>query len=129
MLRVALENLELDVAPGRCLALAGPSGAGKTTVLRAIAGLTRTTGTIECGGTTWLDSQRRIDVPAERRRIGFVFQDYALFPHMSARANVEFGRGAADAAALLERLGIGAAAARRPTSLSGGGAPRVAPRA
>ena len=127
MLQVALDDIELDVAPGRCLAIAGPSGAGKTTLLRAIAGLTNANGVVECGRATWLDTARAVDVPAERRRVGFVFQDYALFPHMSALANVEFGSGATDAAALLERLGIDAAtAARRPTSLSGGERQRVA---
>jgi molybdate transport system ATP-binding protein len=127
VLRAALEDVELEVAPGACLAIAGPSGAGKTTLLRAIAGLTPVTGTIECDSETWLDSARGIDIPPEQRRIGFVFQDYALFPHMSARANVEFGQGATAAAQLLERLGIDAAtAARKPPSLSGGERQRVA---
>ena len=128
MLRVELEQLALETAAGRCLAIAGPSGAGKTTLLRAIAGLTRARGLIECGGQTWLHSGRGIDVPAERRRAGFVFQDYALFPHMSARANVEFGAAASvDATELLERLGIDApTAARKPSTLSGGERQRVA---
>src|SRR5215213_3199054 len=125
MLRVALDDIQIEVAPGSCLAIAGPSGAGKTTLLRAIAGLTDAHGRIDCGGETWLDSAAGLDVPAERRRVGFVFQDYALFPHMTALANVEFaGSGGA---ALLERLGIDAAtAARKPPSLSGGERQRVA---
>jgi molybdate transport system ATP-binding protein len=127
MLRAALDELELEVAPGACLAIAGPSGAGKTTLLRAIAGLAPARGTIECAGETWLDTQRGIDVPAERRRVGFVFQDYALFPHMSAHANVQFGAATDNAADLLERLGIDAAtAARKPPTLSGGERQRVA---
>jgi molybdate transport system ATP-binding protein len=127
MLRAALEDIDIEVAPGACLAIAGPSGAGKTTLLRAIAGLAPARGTIECDGETWLDSKRGIDVPAEHRRVGFVFQDYALFPHMSALANVEFGGRAAGAAALLERLGIDeATAARKPPTLSGGERQRVA---
>src|SRR6478672_10967423 len=118
MLHAALDDIDLDVPPGSCLAIAGPSGAGKTTLLRAIAGLAPAHGTIECAGVTWLDTQRGIDVPAERRRVGFVFQDYALFPHLSALANVEFGAHTPGAADLLERLGIDAATARRkPPSL------------
>ena len=125
MLRAALDGIELEVASGGCLAVAGPSGAGKTTLLRAIAGLAPAKGTVECGDQIWLDTQRGIDMPAEQRRVGFVFQDYALFPHMSAVANVEFGgRPAGD---LLARLGIDdATAARRPSSLSGGERQRVA---
>jgi molybdate transport system ATP-binding protein len=125
MLRAALDDVELTVEPGRCLAIAGPSGAGKTTLLRAIAGLAPAHGTIECGGETWLDTEHGIDLPAEQRRVGFVFQDYALFPHMTALANVEFGGDGG--AALLDRLGIDAAtAARKPPSLSGGERQRVA---
>jgi molybdate transport system ATP-binding protein len=134
MLRFELEaragatSVALEVAPGQCLAIAGPSGAGKTTLLRIIAGLAKPErGRIECGGETWFDSERRIDVPAERRRTGFVFQDYALFPHMTALANVEFGGGGGRAPAILERLGIDAAtAARKPAALSGGERQRVA---
>jgi molybdate transport system ATP-binding protein len=127
MLRVALDELTLEVAPGRCLAIAGPSGAGKTTLLRMIAGLTPAHGRIECGEETWLDSERGVDQPAEERRVGFVFQDYALFPHMTALANVEFGTSRNGAGALLERLGIDAAtAARKPSTLSGGERQRVA---
>src|SRR4051794_13340617 len=128
MLRVALDHVALEVRRGRCLAIAGPSGAGKTTLLRQVAGLAPAHGRIECHDEVWLDSDGGVDVPAERRRTGFVFQDYALFPHMSALANVEFGMGTGGAAlALLERLGIErATAARRPPSLSGGERQRVA---
>jgi len=127
MLRVDLDNVALEVAPSRCLAIAGPSGAGKTTLLRAVAGLTAAHGRIDCGEEPWLDSRRGIDLPPEQRRVGFVFQDYALFPHMSALANVEFGARTDGAAALLERLGINAVtAARKPPSLSGGERQRVA---
>jgi molybdate transport system ATP-binding protein len=128
MLRVQLEEIALDVGAGRCLAVAGPSGAGKTTLLRRIAGLAAARGTITCDDRTWLDSGRGTNVPPEERRVGFVFQDYALFPHMTALANVQFGAGRSDgAAALLERLGIDATtAARKPPSLSGGERQRVA---
>jgi molybdate transport system ATP-binding protein len=136
--RHALRGFELEVAlevaPGHCLALAGPSGAGKTTVLRIAAGLLRPgVGRVACGGDVWLDTARGRDLPPERRRVGVVFQDYALFPHLSARDNVAFGivgrsrperrRRAQDA---LERLGVGALAGARPADLSGGERQRVA---
>jgi molybdate transport system ATP-binding protein len=134
MLHFALEaragapGVALEVEAGRCLAIAGPSGAGKTTLLRLVAGLAKPVrGRIVCGGETWFDSERGVDVPAERRRTGFVFQDYALFPHMTALANVEFGGDGGHAPAILERLGIDSAtAARKPPALSGGERQRVA---
>jgi molybdate transport system ATP-binding protein len=102
----------------------GPSGAGKSTVLRLIAGLlTPRAGRVECAGEVWFDGSR--SVPTERRRVGFVFQDYALFPHMSVRANVAFGsRVAVDP--LLERIGIDQLARAKPHTLSGGERQRVA---
>jgi molybdate transport system ATP-binding protein len=108
----------------RALAVIGPSGSGKTTLLRLIAGLTRpAAGTVECDGERW--SGDGIWVPPEGRRVGFVFQDYALFPHMSVHANVAF-EARADVEALLERLRIDHLAAARPGSLSGGERQRVA---
>src|SRR4051812_26532349 len=84
--------VEVEVPAGRCLALVGPSGAGKSTVLRAIAGLHRPErGRISFDGRTWLDVYAGIDLPPEQRRCGFVFQEYALFPHLSAWRNVAFG--------------------------------------
>jgi len=119
-------DLSLEVG-GESVALVGPSGAGKTTVLRAIAGLVRpAAGAISVNGSTWFDSERRIDVPAERRRVGLVFQDYALFPHLSARKNVEFGHGATSALAVLARFGIERLADEKPRNLSGGERQRVA---
>jgi molybdate transport system ATP-binding protein len=128
-------DLALDVADGACLALAGPSGAGKTSVLRAVAGLLRPArGHVACGGETWLDTATGIDVPPERRGCGFVFQDYALFGHLSAWRNVAYGlprtlpRGVhrTQAHALLERFGLEALADARPATLSGGERQRVA---
>ena len=119
-------RVALELAVGReTVALVGPSGAGKTTVLRAIAGLaTPERGRIELDGTVLVDTETRIDLPPEQRRVGFVFQDYALFPHMTVEENIRYaGRdGAAD---LLERLEIAHLAKARPESLSGGERQRV----
>ena len=128
-------DLALEVAPGRCLALAGPSGAGKTTTLRIAAGLIRPdSGVVRCGEQVWLDTDRRIDVPPERRRCGYLFQDYALFPHLRAWQNVAYGlrgelpRGERRRRAheLLERFGLDRLADARPATLSGGERQRVA---
>ena len=127
-------DVELDVAPGECLALAGPSGAGKTSALRVAAGLLRPAeGRVEANGEIWLDTARGIDVPADRRRCGYVFQDYALFPHLSAWQNVAYPlRGLSRherrsrALDLLERFGLAARAEARPRTLSGGERQRVA---
>jgi ABC-type sulfate/molybdate transport systems ATPase subunit len=106
------------------LAVIGPSGAGKTTLLRLVAGLERPAGgSIECNGDRWLGDG--VWVPPERRRVGFVFQDYALFPHMSVRANVAF-EARTDVDELLERLRIDHLGGARPGRLSGGERQRVA---
>jgi len=120
-------RLELALALGaETLALAGPSGAGKSTALRAIAGLTRPErGRISVGAELWLDTAARVDRPAEERSVGLLFQDYALFPHLSVLENVAFaGRG--DARDLLERFGLAPLAGARPSQLSGGERQRVA---
>jgi molybdate transport system ATP-binding protein len=133
-----LGALELDVAlavrAGECLALAGPSGAGKTSVLRIAAGLVRPErGLVEAGGETWLDTERGVDVPPERRRCGYVFQEYALFPHLSAWQNVAYplrGMSRAErrerAHELLDRFGLRELGDARPRTLSGGERQRVA---
>jgi molybdate transport system ATP-binding protein len=142
MLRIAAEttlgDLRLDVAAevgaGECLALAGPSGAGKSSVLRVIAGLLRPQrGRVTCGERVWLDTERGVDLPPDERRCGYVFQDYALFPHLSAWQNVAYGlRGVPrrerrdHAVALLERFGLADRADARPRTLSGGERQRVA---
>ena len=122
-----------DVEPGHPLAIIGPNGAGKSTVLAAIAGLVPlASGRVSIGA-------RAIDgLPPEQRRIGVVFQDYVLFPHLSVRDNVAFaarmrgGRAGARAAARaaaepwLDRYGLGRLADRLPAELSGGQAQRVA---
>jgi molybdate transport system ATP-binding protein len=127
-------DVSLTVRPGECLALAGPSGAGKTSVLRVAAGLLRPeAGLVTAGEETWLDTERGIDVPPERRRCGYVFQEYALFPHLTAWQNVAYplrraprGERRERALALLERFGVGHLADARPRTLSGGERQRVA---
>ncbi|HET7589694.1 MAG TPA: ABC transporter ATP-binding protein [Solirubrobacterales bacterium] len=135
--RMPLRGFGLDAAlavePGGCLALAGPSGAGKTTLLRIVAGLARPeAGTVTIGGEAWLDTGSGREVPAERRRCGLVFQDYALFPRLSAWRNVAYavrgprGERRRRAVELLERFGAGSLADASPTALSGGERQRVA---
>jgi ABC-type sulfate/molybdate transport systems ATPase subunit len=117
--------LDVELTVGReVVALVGPSGAGKTTLLRAIAGLQPARGRISVDGDDWLDSARNIDLPAEQRSVGLVFQEYALFPHLTVRKNVEFGRKGG--AALLERFGLAKLADAKPCELSGGERQRVA---
>jgi molybdate transport system ATP-binding protein len=117
-------ELALEVGP-ETVALVGPSGAGKTSVLRAVAGLLRPArGTIVCGEELWFDSAGRVDRRPEQRSVGFVFQEYALFPHLSVEHNVTFGGGEADG--LLRRLRIEHLAKAKPAELSGGERQRVA---
>jgi molybdate transport system ATP-binding protein len=119
--------------PGELVALVGPSGSGKTTILRAIAGLVRPReGEVRCNGETWMDVGAF--APPQERHVGLVFQNYALFPHLSASGNVEaalpvaLGRAARAAAAreLLEFVHLGGLEARAPRELSGGQQQRVA---
>jgi ABC-type sulfate/molybdate transport systems ATPase subunit len=108
------------------LALVGPSGAGKTSLLRAIAGLERpVAGRVALGDEVWMDAERGLHLPPERRRVGYLPQDYALFPHFSVAGNVRFAAGR-DRPDLLERVGIGSLAAARPDALSGGERQRAA---
>jgi molybdate transport system ATP-binding protein len=131
----ALElDIELAIAPGECMALAGPSGAGKSSVLRAIAGLLQPSdGRVTCAGGVWLDTARRVSLPPEARRCGYLFQEYALFGHLSAWRNVayalhELPRAEREPRAreLLERFGLEGHADARPATLSGGERQRVA---
>ena len=119
---------------GRTLALFGASGSGKTSTLRAIAGLSQpTSGRISVAGETWFDSERRINLPPQRRSVGYVFQEYALFPHMTVLENVAAAmqqlasaQRAARARALLEKVRLAEFEQRRPAQLSGGQRQRVA---
>jgi molybdate transport system ATP-binding protein len=124
-------DVALEVGVGRCLALAGPSGAGKTSVLRVVAGLVRPErGRVVCGDEVWLDVAAGVDLPPEQRRIGYVFQEYALFGHLRVWQNVAYPLRGADrrerALALLDRFGIAHLADERPRTLSGGERQRVA---
>jgi molybdate transport system ATP-binding protein len=126
---VRLRAFTLDIAlsvAAETVALVGPSGAGKTTALAAIAGLRRPErGTVTASDTTWFDHAAGIDLAPERRRVGLVPQDYALFPHMTVAQNIEFA-GAGRTAELLGRLHIAHLAGERPGQLSGGERQRVA---
>ena len=128
--RVSLSRLDLAVELAmerETLALVGPSGAGKTSALRAIAGLRRVReGRIAFAGATWVDTARGIDLPSERRRVGMVFQEGALFPHLTVAGNVQFGRRRGRVDDLLERFGIRELASAHPRDLSGGERQRVA---
>ncbi|MFM2060092.1 MAG: hypothetical protein RLY71_4477, partial [Pseudomonadota bacterium] len=128
--KTIVEQLSLSLPRGTIGCLLGPSGCGKTTVLRAVAGFERV-----LGGEIWLDGHcvgaPGVQVAPEHRRIGMVFQDHALFPHLSVAANVGFGlRGHPDPAArvreMLDTVGLAHAATRYPHELSGGQQQRVA---
>jgi molybdate transport system ATP-binding protein len=126
--RLGLRSFELSLALAveRTVALVGPSGAGKTSVLRAIAGLARpAAGRVELDGERWVDVEGGIFLSPEQRRVGLVFQEYALFPHLSVRQNVAFG-GKERVDELLERFRLTKLAAARPRELSGGERQRVA---
>ncbi|MGI9388311.1 MAG: ABC transporter ATP-binding protein [Methyloligellaceae bacterium] len=127
-------DISLSCGPGELLAIVGPSGGGKSTLLRTIAGLlTPASGRIVCAGETWLDTEAGITVAVHNRKTGFVFQSFALFPHMTARSNVEEAldcdagperRRQADD--LLARVHLAGLEERRPAELSGGQQQRVA---
>jgi molybdate transport system ATP-binding protein len=127
-------DVALDCHAGELLALVGPSGSGKSTILRAIAGIyTPREGRITVNGQTWLDSARGLALSSRERSTGFVFQHYALFPHLSAIDNVMQAMGhvparerRARAGALLERTNLAGLEDRRPAKLSGGQQQRVA---
>lgn len=127
-------DVEFAVAPGEILALVGPSGSGKSTTLRAIAGLYAPSGgKVACQGSVWLDGEAGISVPPRERRVGMVFQSYALFPHLTAVENVvealgdvPAGQRQTQARVLLKRMHLDGLEDRRPAQLSGGQQQRVA---
>lgn len=124
-------HFELTINDGEFLTLFGPSGAGKTTLLRMIAGLEQPdSGKIEVDGEVWFDSAKKINLPSQKRSIGFVFQDYALFPTMSVRQNLLFAAQTPEQRhnvdELIELVELTALADRLPSTLSGGQKQRVA---
>ena len=127
-------DAELRCDPGEVLALVGPSGSGKTTLLRCITGLYRPKhGKVVCSGAVWLDTSAGINRPPQQRRAGMLFQDYALFPHLSALENVRLALGGIPSSQrtrrgieLLERVHLQGLEARLPQTLSGGQQQRVA---
>ena len=131
-----LKGVSLSVPAGEVVALLGPSGSGKTTLLRAVAGLeTPHHGSIAIGNTAFFDAAQGIDLPAEKRGLGLVFQSYALWPHRTVFDNVAYGlklRGVSTdqtkirVEKTLSQIGLGHLAARYPHQLSGGQQQRVA---
>lgn len=129
-------NVQFDCAPGEMVALVGPSGSGKTSVLRAIAGLLKTPslmGRVSVGDAVWFErsvnAPSSINLSPQERRVGLVFQNYALFPHLSAIKNVAVSvdkTSASDINTLFERLGLAGLEDRLPSELSGGQQQRVA---
>jgi len=128
-------EIRLDVAfrveAGEFITLFGKSGAGKTTLLRILAGLTEPeAGRIVVDGEVWLDSAAGIALPPQQRKVGFVFQDYALFPNMTVRGNLEFalddGQDKQLVDELLDLTGLAELQGRKPAALSGGQRQRVA---
>jgi len=118
-------DVDLQIAANSFVALAGPSGSGKTTLLRILAGLQSAEGSLVVDGETWLE--KRKNLPPQKRDIGFVFQDYALFPNMSVEQNLLYAaQNRARAAALLDITGLVELKERLPGTLSGGQKQRVA---
>lgn len=132
--RAAVDGVTLGLAPGQLGVLIGPSGCGKTSLLRAVAGLERpSAGRILMGGQPLADAHSGLHTPPEARRIGMVFQDYALFPHLTVADNIAFGvrhlardERAARVTQMLELVGLANAAGRAPHQLSGGQQQRIA---
>ena len=127
-------DVKFSCAANGLTALVGPSGSGKSTILRTIAGLYKPQyGAIRCGKDCWYDSQRRINLAPQQRRTGYVFQNYALMPHMGALQNIEIALGHLPRAArrqrareLLASVNMNGLATRFPANLSGGQQQRVA---
>lgn len=123
--------VDMQLHAGEMVALYGASGAGKTTILRCLAGLTQAdAGVIHFAGQCWYDSARGIHLPPQQRRVGFMFQDYALFPNMTVRGNITFALPAGARASrvddLLEMMGLQALQHSLPAALSGGQKQRLA---
>ncbi len=131
-IRKKLPHFDLDVTfgcrKGRLLVLVGPSGAGKTTIIRMLAGLDRPDkGRIQYGGETWLDTEKNLFLAPQKRRVGYVFQEYTLFPHLTVSGNVAFSaEDKAEVPSLLKRFNIWHLKDRKPDRISGGERQRCA---
>jgi len=125
-----LLELEFEMGADELIVILGPSGSGKTTLLRMLAGLEKPEeGSIEVKGEVWYDSKRGINLPPQKRDVGFVFQDYALFPNMSLFENIAFGMKKKDTQRVMELLrlaGLEQLKDKKPSVLSGGQKQRVA---
>lgn len=126
-----LLDVKLHIKQGEFITLFGQSGAGKTTLLRCLAGLMEPDeGSIRINGETWFDSATQTRLPVQQRRVGYMFQNYALFPNMSVRGNLEFalqkGANRQRVSELIEMMALGDLQHRKPYSLSGGQQQRVA---
>lgn len=124
-------DIQLGINVSEFVTLFGQSGAGKSTLLRCLAGLEQPdSGSIRVNGDCWYDSDKGIMLPARYRRVGYMFQDYALFPNMSVRGNLEFalhkGADRSRVDELIEMVGLGELQHRKPATLSGGQKQRVA---
>ena len=130
--RKQLDQFELKTAfscqAGELTAIVGPSGSGKTTLVRLIAGLdTPDNGVISLNGETWTDTDTRCFIPTHKRKIGLVFQEFPLFPHMSVRQNIGFGApDDSKLGPLMDAFGIRHLENRRPAGISGGERQRAA---
>ncbi len=123
-------NADIQIPQGTIVAFYGDSGTGKTTLLRSIAGLTSPDkGIINVNNQIWFEKESKTDLPANKRKVGFVFQDYGLFPNMTVKENIKFAQSGKDLkhlTYLLELFGLEALKNRKPDKLSGGQQQRVA---
>ncbi len=124
-------DLDLRIEKGQLVTIYGESGAGKTSTLQIVSGLLKPEkGLIKVNGEVWFDAEKKIDLKPQQRNIGYVFQDYALFPHMSVRQNLEFGTSKGQSSKvvseLIDLMGLEKLQHRKPNTLSGGQKQRVA---
>jgi len=126
----SLLKVDLEIADNELFCLFGHSGAGKTTLLRILAGLFKPDrGCISYNGEVWFDSDKKINLSPQQRNVGYMFQDYALFPNMTVRRNIEFAqkiKTPEEVEKLLNHFGLEALQKQYPTKLSGGQKQRVA---
>ena len=121
-----LMDIKLEIPSTGATVLFGPSGSGKTTFINVLSGIVKPiSGLIKVGNATFFNSENKINLPMEKRGIGYVFQDGRLFPHMSVEENLDFGRKRSDDKTsrkkeIIELLGLGQLLQRKPSTLSGG---------